>query len=167
MILADKTLKLLVEQGLIKSPLTKADLYIGPASIDLTLSNDIRVFNDRGETEHIKCTKEVVIKPKEFLLASTNEYVEIPNNMAGIVMGRSSIARLGVQVECAGFIDSGFKGKITLEVFNQTDLLRYLPVNGRVCQLVMFKLDQECENPYRGKYQGQETVTESRLEDYE
>jgi len=40
--------------------------------------------------------------------------------MAAYVEGRSSIGRLGLQVQNAGFIDVGFHGQITLELENQS-----------------------------------------------
>jgi len=40
--------------------------------------------------------------------------------MAAYVEGRSSIGRLGLQLQNAGFIYAGFHGQITLELENQS-----------------------------------------------
>ena len=63
---------------------------------------------------------EFVLEPNHFVLASTAEYIRVPHDMAAYVEGRSSIGRLGLQVQNAGFIDAGFNGQITLELENQS-----------------------------------------------
>ena len=65
--------------------------------------------------------KDTLIMPREFMLAETLEYVRIPKNAVGIVKGKSSIGRLGLCVQNAGVLDSGFCGTVTLELFNQSD----------------------------------------------
>ncbi|MGA4923503.1 dCTP deaminase, partial [Bacillus subtilis] len=58
-----------------------------------------------------------VLFPQQFILAAT-ERVTLGNELAGQVAGKSSLARLGLYVESAGFIDPGFDGPITLELYN-------------------------------------------------
>jgi dCTP deaminase len=55
---------------------------------------------------------------EEFLLVTTLEWIEIGDLLAGILVGKSSLARLGLQVESAGYIDPGYKGCPTLELKN-------------------------------------------------
>ena len=162
---------------------------IGPASVDLTLSSNFLVVNESENIKQIvnpqtkdinginmitlgekvtynKINKdEIMIPPLHFVLASTEEIVHIPNDMCGFVAGRSSVARSGLQIECAGFIDPGFSGRITLELYNQNPNHFVTISKGlRLCQIIFMKLDRECLNPYDGKYQGQTEVTESRME---
>ena len=47
-----------------------------------------------------------------------HETVTIPNTMMGFVEGRSSWARMGINVQAAPKIDPGFSGTITLEIAN-------------------------------------------------
>lgn len=108
-----------------------------------------------------------VIKPKESMLASTVETVRIPPDIMGEVKGKSSIARLGLQVECAGLCDPGFEGTITLELFNQSDLEIDLSKIKCICQIrfeemkgIPEKIYGECGN----HYQGQEGITKSWLD---
>ena len=63
---------------------------------------------------------EFVLEPNHFVLASTAESIRVPHDMAAYVEGRSSIGRLGLQVQNVGFIDAGFHGQITLELENQS-----------------------------------------------
>ena len=59
--------------------------------------------------------------------------------------------------------DSGFEGRITLELYNANSLPIRLDAGRRVCQLVFCKMDQQAETPYKGKYQGQLISVGSRI----
>lgn len=106
---------------------------------------------------------EIIIPPKSFLLATTEEYVKLPNNLTAFVEGRSSIGRIGLFIQNAGWVDPGFEGQITLELFNANSLPIRLKAGRRICQLVFCKMDQAAMNPYKGKYQGQRKATGSRV----
>ncbi len=77
--------------------------------------------------------------------------------------GRSSIGCLGLFIQNAGWVDPGFKGEITLELFNANKCAIELKSGRRVGQLVFAELDRDAQNPYRGKYQGQRGATGSRI----
>jgi dCTP deaminase len=110
------------------------DGRVQPSSIDLTLANEWRVYPEfeadsevqaididhAKEIETIKLvSNQYVLKPHALALFSTAEYVEIPTTLCARIEGKSSIGRLGLLIHCtAGFIDPGFKGKITLEIVN-------------------------------------------------
>ena len=79
---------------------------------------------------------EFVLEPNHFVLASTAESIRVPHDMAAYVEGRSSIGRLGLQVQNAGLIDAGFHGQITLELENQTGFPIVLKKGVRICQIV-------------------------------
>lgn len=79
------------------------------------------------------------IEPNEFLVLGTNEVLSIPNGICGVLQGRSSIGRMGLQITQAGFIDSGFLGSPTLQVFNQTQYPIYLFEGMRICQIVFYR----------------------------
>jgi dCTP deaminase len=91
------------------------------------------------------------------------EYIRLPNNMTAFVEGRSSIGRLGLFIQNAGWVDPGFEGEITLELFNANKCAIELKYGRRIGQLVFAQLDKDALNPYRGKYQGQRGVTGSRI----
>ena len=57
--------------------------------------------------------------PGRFVLAQTLERVYVPNDLMGLVEGRSSYARVGVTVHVtAPKIDPGFDAQIALEMAN-------------------------------------------------
>lgn len=107
------------------------------------------------------------IKSREFVLMASKEIVNIPNGIIAFVQGRSSIARLGIQTEQAGLIDSGFRGTITFEVFNQSDTEIILYEGMRIAQLYFFK-SQYAMNLYgsrcgMSKYNGQIDATGTNI----
>lgn len=171
MILSDKTLKKLIKsKTLIVKPID--DKSIQPASIDCRLGNHFLVMEENKMEiitldSKIKYREiiadEITIPPKSFLLATTQEYFEMPDNLTAFVEGRSSIGRIGLFIQNAGWIDPGFKGRITLELYNASSLPIKLKSGKRICQMVFCKMDSPAENPYSGKYQGQTVTVGSRI----
>lgn len=104
-----------------------------------------------------------ILKPKQFVLATTMEYFRLPDNLTAFVEGRSSIGRMGLFIQNAGWVDPGFEGEITLELYNASEYEIELIAGRRVGQLVFAQLDRDAQNPYRGKYQGQSGATGSRI----
>ncbi len=167
MIYSDNSLRELLHQGYLPK-----GVHIGPSSVDLTLSNsfccldvqpdeevDVRVEQNFYEWN----ANSISIKPGEFLLASTSEEVGVPIDCAAYVEGRSSVGRIGIQVQNAGFIDAGFRGQITLEIQNQSKFTVLLYSGMRICQLVYCQMTTPCSSPYDGKYQFQKGATHSRI----
>ncbi|WP_066172222.1 dCTP deaminase [Bacillus marinisedimentorum] len=171
MVLSDIRIKEMLKTGELSiDPIT--DGQIQPASVDLRLGghfmkideNAVTVMSLNEEAKYVEMeTKEIVIPPQSFLLATTKEYIKLPNNLTAFVEGRSSIGRMGLFIQNAGWVDPGFEGQITLELFNANRVPIKLTADRRVCQLVFAEMDQECENPYRGKYQGQVNAVQSRV----
>ncbi len=171
MILSDHTLKEMLDKGdLVVSPLDEDSIQ--PASIDCRLGNHYLVVDDNKmstiDLDQSISYREVIgdsiiIPPHSFLLATTMEYFKIPNDLTAFVEGRSSIGRLGLFIQNAGWVDPGFEGNITLELYNANSLPIRLATGRRICQMVFCKMDRAAKNPYRGKYQGQKLTVGSRI----
>lgn len=144
-------------------------IHIGPASIDLTLSMSFSVpkktnlikLDEMSFYDHYT-QKQFLLGSGEFVLASTQETVNLPDYISAFVQGRSSIGRLGLQIQNAGFIDAGFTGQITLELHNQGPNPILLESGTRICQIVFFQQVQASTKPYNGKYQNQTGAVGSR-----
>ena len=161
---------MIADGELVVDPL--ADESIQPASIDCRLGTHFLVVEDR-DMHSLELDSEIkyreyngntlTIPPHTFLLATTMEYIKLPNDLTAFVEGRSSIGRMGLFIQNAGWVDPGFEGQITLELYNANSLPIRLEAGRRICQLVFCRMDQEALNPYRGKYQGQRNATGSRV----
>lgn len=107
-------------------------------------------------------TDRFILMPSEFVLASTIEWVNLPNDLSAFVEGRSSIGRTGLFIHNAGWIDPGFRGTITLELFNAAPYPLVLDAGRRICQIVFQMLNQETFD-YAGKYQNEGGTIPSRI----
>ena len=171
MILSDKTILSMLENGsLTVSPLQKEQVQ--PASVDIRLGNTFRIVEDcpsgtmtlDAEIPYktVRADRYILL-PGQFVLATTMEYFELPDNLTAFVEGRSSLGRLGLFIQNAGWVDPGFQGEITLELFNANRCAIELKAGRRVGQLVFAEMDDTALKPYNGKYQGQKGATGSRV----
>jgi dCTP deaminase len=158
---------------------------LNPNSYNLTLNEKLLVYDDgdnrfyRNPFEPWKPALELdskkknpvieliipkegyVLMPGTLYLGSTNEHTET-DNLVPCISGRSSIARLGLCVHVtAGFGDIGFKGKWTLEM-TVVHPLRIYP-NMEICQIYYEEILGDVDRTYKGKYQNQPGVVESRM----
>lgn len=180
MVLSDQDIKKSIESKEISITGVK-DVYIGPSSVDLHLSGVSKKMKDCPKSFMVDTRldnsnifkreefNEIQIYPGEFYLLSTKEKITINNSIAGFVQGRSSIARVGISVHSAGFVDPGFSGTITLEVTNLTKVPVILYKGQRICQMVFERLENPCEIDYAkkhdSKYQGQIDPEQSKIQD--
>jgi dCTP deaminase len=182
-VLSDGTIRRLVGEERIKiRPWDPA--MVQPASVDLKLGTSFRVFHNHrlpaidlaqppsGVTEHVQIEENAnfVIHPGEFVLGTTVEWVELPDDIVARIEGKSSLGRLGLIVHAtAGFVDPGFSGTLTLEITNLTRVPIVLWPGKPIAQLSFMALDQAAERPYGhpdlgSHYQSQAEATESRYE---
>ncbi len=171
MILSDATIRALIQKGELKvEPLE--DFMIQPASVDLRLGrhflkvdeHDFDIIRMDQPIRYVEIERdEIVIPPLTFMLATTLEYIKLPNDLTAFVEGRSSVGRIGLFVQNAGWVDPGFEGELTLELFNANRQPIRLRTGRRICQLVFARMDRAAEHPYRGKYLGQRKPMGSRL----
>jgi len=88
-----------------------------------------------------------------FILVATEEVITLGPNMSAQIVGKSSLARHGLIVESAGFIDPGFSGSITCELAVLAGGVR-LYAGMPIAQIVFTRLDSPTSKPYSGKYGG-------------
>ena len=174
MMLSDGTIRRLLAEGRIAlEPLT--DDQIQPGSVDVRLDRKFRVFRnhtavcvdpyeptpDLTEVVEIEDGKPFILHPGEFVLASTMEFIRLPDYLVARVDGKSSIGRYGILVHAtAGFIDASFEGSIVLELSNVSSLPFKLWPGMKIGQISFMQLDAPALRPYGhpelgSKYQGQ------------
>jgi len=184
-ILSDRDIKKYIEEGKIKvAPKPNFEIQLGPASLDFRLGNEFRVFNHTVKpyidpkdpktfhnlTEIVKVSKNkpFVLQPSQFILGITLEEIELPDDIGARIEGRSSWGRLGIIVHStAGYIDPGFKGRLTLEISNIGMLPILLYPGMRICQIAFETLSSPAEKPYPkkkdAKYFGDMDPQESKI----
>lgn len=171
MVLSDNSIKKRLKSGELSiSPLEESQIQ--PASVDIRLGNTFCILEDTAtgiiSMDHQIQYKRIqadsyLLLPGQFVLATTMEYIKLPDNLISFVEGRSSLGRMGLFIQNAGWVDPGFCGEITLELFNANRCAIELKAGRRIGQLVISELDHPAEHPYCGKYQGQTGATGSRI----
>ena len=134
---------MLDEKSLIISPLSEEQIQ--PASVEIRLGNTFSVVDDTlsgiitldSQIKYKSITADTyLILPGQFVLATTMEYFELPDNMTAFVESRSSLGHMGLFIQNAGRVDPGFKGEITLGLFNANRCAIELKSGRRIGQLV-------------------------------
>ena len=182
MVLSDRSIKEAIEKRrIVIRPLGEG--CIQPASVDVHLDRKLLVFRNnyvpyvdiRTSTERL--TEEIVIvddapfmlHPGEFILGSTLEHVEVPQDLVARLEGKSSLGRIGLLIHStAGYVDPGWKGHLTLELSNVSNLPITLYHRMKIGQISFLRLTSPAEHVYGdrelgSKYQGQEGPTASRI----
>jgi dCTP deaminase len=154
-----------------------------PASYDVLLGSDFLVFDnhkiqciDPKESVSEYMTKVsiaeddfFIIHPGEFVLGATWEKVGVNAKYACQVMGKSSLARLGLIIHTtAGFIDPGNNLRITLEFVNTNTIPIKLYPKMKIAQVAFYELKTPAQKPYgsaglNSKYLNAESVQASEM----
>lgn len=151
MILSDSEIEYRLKRGsLVVRPLMPN--AVQPASLDVRLGTVLKVVQRYGPVahrdHHLLDDGPYTLGPDAFILAATLEWVEIPRDLVGILVGKSTLARLGLCVEDAGYIDPGFRGNVTLEMSNRASRPVVLTNGMPIAQIRFEPLMGPCLRPY-------------------
>jgi dCTP deaminase len=154
---------------------------VQPSSVDLHLDRRFRVFRnsrypfidvrtdqpDMTELVEIAGDDPFILHPGEFVLGSTLERVQLPNDLVARLEGKSSLGRLGLLIHStAGYVDPGWEGNLTLELSNVANLPITLYDGMKIGQISFQRLSSPAEVEYGdasigSKYRGQRDPTAS------
>ncbi|RLE79148.1 MAG: dCTP deaminase, partial [Thermoprotei archaeon] len=84
----------------------------------------------------------------------------LPSNITAFVSGKSSLARLGLQVHAAALIHPGSRGHVVLEIFNHNNVPIILRKGMAIAQLVFFENNEPIEDyaERKGLYLNQKRI---------
>ncbi|NYZ76266.1 dCTP deaminase [Candidatus Micrarchaeota archaeon] len=160
MILSDRDIARYMKKGVISiTPAPKKE-QIGPASIDLTLSNEF--WKPKKKIHKIDISKvgfsdvmegftaaAVELKPGDMILGKTVERIELPANISGRLEGRSSFARLGLAIHVtSSFIQPGSRNHQILEIVNFSKQKILIRAGMRLSQVIFEELMSSTSRPY-------------------
>jgi len=140
---------------------------VGPASVDLTLDSEFRVYNEVQEvvpvdedadtadlTRVIDVEDSILLKPGQTMHGITKERIDLPDDLCGWIEGRSRFARLGLLVHItAGFIQPGTSNQTVLEIGNVSPVPLELKPGTKICQVVLQRTEGKAS--YGGRYADQ------------
>lgn len=142
----------------IKSFFMGKDLAVDPKAFDVQVMDTLEVHH--GEDGFY-----VVLPPKAFALGYTMETFDMPSNVLGQCLGKSTLARSGISLIVTP-LEPGWSGQVTLEIYNSLPRPVKLYVREGICQFNFFASKFGCDVTYSdrsGKYQDQEGITTSRI----
>jgi dCTP deaminase len=157
MILSDNEIKEYLKKNLL---VLNANIEnVTSCSIDLTLGDEIGLYEDIGipyidinseiPLKKLKINDTFYLQPKSFVLATTQEYIKLPDDIAAIIDGKSSLARRGLLVHVSSsLVDPGFEGKLVLEMFNVNDVPIKIYKGMKIAKIFFIKLSSPSEFPY-------------------
>lgn len=184
MVLSDVDIRRYLAEGKIKITPSLPPEQFGSCSVDFRLGNEFNVFEhsrhayiDLREKRGIEDLMRPVVvedgdpfilQPREFVLAITEECLELDAGVLGRLEGRSSLGRIGIIVHgTAGLFDPGWSGKATLELSNLGRMPVALYPGMRICSFTFEQLSTPSSMPYGkklgNKYAGQSRPLASRL----
>jgi dCTP deaminase len=148
----------------------------GSASIDLRLGTwfvtprhaRIPHLDVGGEATQAQFTKisyvpfgsEYYLHPRRVVLGITLEWLRLPKDLAGYLVGKSSWGRCGLIIATAVGVHPGFKGCLTLEISNVGEVPIHLRPGLPVCQLFLHHVDiAGTENIDRSRFVGERRPT--------
>lgn len=185
MILSDRDIKKALSGRRIRiTPKPHLATQLGSCSIDLRLGKQFRVFNHSKfayvdpnnpkltagmMTEvSLKSGEPFILQPGDFVLATTVEKIELPNDLIGRLEGRSSLGRLGIVVHStASIFDPGWQGVVVMELGNLGRMAVALYPGMRICSMTFEELSSPAQVPYikkkSAKYVGQKAPMASKI----
>lgn len=185
MILSDRDIRSALKEKRIRvTPPLDLKTQLGSCSIDLRLGKHFRVFNHSKvayiDTNNPKVVTDMmteitlkkgdpfILQPRDFVLATTVEKVELPDDLIGRLEGRSSLGRLGIVVHStASIFDPGWNGVVVMELGNLGRMPVALYPGMRICSMTFEELSSPAQVPYSSKksakYVGQKTPIASRI----
>jgi len=184
MVLSDADIKRHLAAGKIRITPYPAPEQFGSCSVDFRLGEEFSVFEysrhpyidlrDAGSVQDMMRPVKVapgepfVLQPRDFVLAITQETLELDRDLLGRLEGRSSLGRIGIIVHgTAGLFEPGWIGKATLELSNLGRMPVALYPGMRICSFTFEQLTTPAEVSYRekknNKYAGQTSPLASKL----
>lgn len=141
---------------------------IGPASVDLTLGDEIRVLEPGGEcipirdetdyrdhTRARKLDRPFLLAPGGTIHGITVERIALPTDLCGFLEGRSRFARLGLMIHVtSAFVQPGVANRQVLEMSNVSGHPLEIHAGVRLCQLVLMRTEGTAR--YDGRFARQE-----------
>lgn len=169
MVLSDRDIEKSLEDGrIVVTPKLDKATQLGSCSIDFRLGYTFRIFAHTKypyiDPQDSKLMDEImqevtvpegetfIMRPGEFVLATTIEHLTLPDNLLGRIEGRSSLGRMGIIVHgTASVFDPGWAGIPVLELGNLGMMPVALRPGMRICSFTFEELSSPAKVPYNKK----------------
>lgn len=182
MVLTDKEIRVLCKEKKMISPFSEEALQ--SESYDLTIGDIITEFKkelgcvnlddqdaiDQMYQEVKLDPKGYVISPKQYVLISLREKIDLPDNITAHIRPRTRFTRIGVIVS-AQHCNSTYKGELKLGLFNASDYAIKILPGSKVAQIVFEELksipteEKQYKNKKNAAYQNEKEFIGGKFDD--
>lgn len=155
---------------IIVTPLFDAKQSLVDAALDVRLGTEFILFRKEAfDALNISATESIVsnlgryqervirrirepfvLHPRQLIIGSTLEYIQLPPTVMAYVIGKSTWGRTGLVIATATKVDPGFRGCITLEIINEGEVPLVLLPGIPIAQLVFHRTERPVK--YSGVY---------------
>jgi dCTP deaminase len=152
--IAPSSLDLHLGRSFVTFPKESQTVY---TTVDFTMGGNV----DPGLVQHgllrtLRADETLTVNPGDFILAFTQESIELSNDLAARIEGRSSLARAGISVhQTAPTVHATFRGQLRLEISHNGPYRCILKPGIAVCQLILERLGTPATGTLQSHYQGQ------------
>lgn len=143
---------------------------VGAASVDLHLGDEIRVIESGGTpiaiaehsdfrhyTRHQRLDRPYRLEPGATIHGITREHITLPDDLCGLLEGRSRFARLGLMIHVtSAFVQPGVSNRQVLEMSNVSGHPLEIHAGVRLCQIVLMRTEGRAR--YRGRFWNQDAL---------
>lgn len=147
---------------------------LSSAGYDIRLAPEWKIFTNPNklidvlnynEEDHVTYYEHdyIDIPPGTTVLSRTVEYFNIPDNVMGICVGKSTLARIGVDVLVTP-LEPGWSGHLVVEMTNNTPAPIRMYSGIGVAQILFYLMENKPNTCYSGgKYDKQTGITPSKV----
>ena len=150
------------EKRLVITPILDAEKQISPCTIDLRLGttfkvdmrtrepyidpmHPVRPIDTFFDHTYRHFGEKFLVYPGQLIIASTFEYLRMPQELFGLLVTRSSWNRLGLSI--SSIVQPGYGGVLTLELLNSSSNPIALYPGLRFVQLLLFPTQGQTHIP--------------------
>lgn len=139
---------------------------------DITPAEDFKIFSNLNSTivdpkrMDEKCLlnaeirtdeygdRYIVLPPSSYLLSHSSCTFNMPSDVMGLTLAKSTYARAGVTIPCT-LLQAGWSGELVLEISNSTTLPVKIYIDEGIVSIIFFGDLPPCNQTYKGLYQNQ------------
>lgn len=111
------------------------------SEIDLSELSRQPIEETDGKYYYVPFGEKFVVHPGRFVLGATLEWLRLPTDVGAFITGKSSLGRRGLIIETAAGIHPGFKGCLTLEIYNCGEVPIAITPGMRIAQLFFHNIE--------------------------
>lgn len=155
MIYATDKLKKLIQEN----DMELLSANIKGASIDIRIDSNAYIRTDtepliltdnddkdellRNRTEKIDLAKGFQLKPGQYLYGKSFETIKVPSDTCGLILPRSTFARIGLILPISQFANPGYIGNLPIIIYNASPVNVEIPPYYHVAQILYIAINGE------------------------